>query len=308
MAAWPRLAGGTCPSSIRRAYCGRWRLCAGIPACSTCPTWAASSSPGSGSTAFLDKLLSANVTKLRRGRSRYHVICDEAGGIIDDAIVYNLGKDHYLLIVNAGNFDAVSAWLATHSEGVPDFESEVTTEDVAMIAVQGPNAVGLTESMSDSPVSSLRPFAITGAEIAGIPCRVARTGYTGEDGFEIMPPADGATSLWIGPGRGRRGTLRARRTRRAPARGGTTAARQRHDGREQPIRGRSRTFRLSRLARLRSGGCPSFRQGCRSGEAACRLQNDRPGHRPSRPPDSSPAAPGSARLRQARIRQRLTQI
>ena len=152
---------------------------------------------GAASTAFLDSLLSANVAKLRRGRSRYHVICNEVGGIIDDAIVYNLAEDRYLLIVNAGNFDAVSAWLAVHSKGVPDLESEVTTEDVAMIAVQGPDAVGLTEKLSDSQVSSVRPFAIAEAEVAGIPCRIARTGYTGEDGFEIMAPADGATSLWM---------------------------------------------------------------------------------------------------------------
>ena len=73
----------------------------------------------------------------------------------------------------------------------------MTTEDVAMIAVQGPDAVGLTEKLSDSQVSSLRPFAIAEVEVAGIPCRIARTGYTGEDGFEIMPPADRATSLWM---------------------------------------------------------------------------------------------------------------
>ena len=151
---------------------------------------------GTGSAAFLDRMLSANVAKLRHGRSRYHVICNAAGGIIDDALVYRLGESHYLLVVNAGNFDAVAPWLATHSEGVADLDSVVTTEDVAMIAVQGPNAVGLTERLSDSPVSSLRPFAIGEAEIAGIPCRLARTGYTGEDGFEIMPPSDRATELW----------------------------------------------------------------------------------------------------------------
>lgn len=151
---------------------------------------------GAGSAAFLDRMLSANVAKLRRGRSRYHVICNEAGGIIDDALVYRLGESHYLLVVNAGNFDAVAPWLATHSEGVADLDSVVTTEDVAMIAVQGPGAVALTQRLSGSPVSSLRPFAIGEAEIAGIPCRLARTGYTGEDGFEIMPPSDRATELW----------------------------------------------------------------------------------------------------------------
>lgn len=151
---------------------------------------------GPGAAGFLDSVLSANVAKLRQGRSRYHVICNEAGGIIDDALVYRLGESLYLLVVNAGNFDAVSPWLAAQSEGVPGLESEVTTGDVAMIAVQGPEAVGRTDELSDAPVSSLRPFAIGEAEIAGVPCRVARTGYTGEDGFEIMPPSDRAADLW----------------------------------------------------------------------------------------------------------------
>ena len=151
---------------------------------------------GTGAAGFLDRLLSANVAKLRRGRSRYHVICNTAGGIIDDALVYRLGESLYLLVVNAGNFDAVSPWLAAHAESVPDLESEVTTDDSGMIAVQGPNAVELTQRLSDSQMSSLRPFAIGEAEIAGVPCRVARTGYTGEDGFEIMPPVDRAADLW----------------------------------------------------------------------------------------------------------------
>ena len=151
---------------------------------------------GAGSGAFLDSLLSANVAKLRQGRSRYHVICNEAGGIIDDAIVYRLAEARYLLVVNAGNYDAVSEWIAANAVGVEDLYCTVTTEEVAMIAIQGPEAVGLTERLSDSPVSSLRPFAIADAEVAGIPCRVARTGYTGEDGFEIMTPADRAADLW----------------------------------------------------------------------------------------------------------------
>ena len=102
---------------------------------------------GPGAAGFLDSLLSANVAKLRQGRSRYHVICNEAGGIIDDALVYRLGESLYLLVVNAGNFDAVAPWLETHAEGVADLESRVTTEDVAMIAVQGPEAVGVTDQV-----------------------------------------------------------------------------------------------------------------------------------------------------------------
>ena len=151
---------------------------------------------GPEAVAFLDRMLAADVAGLRLGRSRYHVICNEQGGIIDDAIVYRITDDQCLLIANAGNADAVRDWLipgAQQNGGV--FFADLS-EDVAMIAVQGPKAVEIVDRLCPLPASSVRPFRIRRAEVAGIPCRIARTGYTGEDGFEIMPPADRAVDLW----------------------------------------------------------------------------------------------------------------
>lgn len=151
---------------------------------------------GPEAVAFLDRMLAADVAGLRQGRARYHVICNEQGGIIDDAIVYRVTEDQCLLVVNAGNVDAVKEFLipaAQQNGGV--FFADLSN-DVAMIAVQGPNAVEIVDRLCPLPASSIRPFRLRRGEVAGIPSRIARTGYTGEDGFEIMPPADRATDLW----------------------------------------------------------------------------------------------------------------
>ena len=151
---------------------------------------------GPEAVSFLDRMLAADVAGLRQGRARYHVICNAQGGIIDDAIVYRITDDQCLLVANAGNADAVRDFLipaAQQNGGV--FFSDLS-EDVAMIAVQGPNAVEIVDRLCPLPASSVRPFRVRRAEVAGIPSRIARTGYTGEDGFEIMPPADRVADLW----------------------------------------------------------------------------------------------------------------
>ena len=151
---------------------------------------------GPEAVAFLDRMLAADVAGLRQGRARYHVICNAQGGIIDDAIVYRITEDQCLLVANAGNADSVKEFLipaAQQNGGV--FFSDLS-EDVAMIAVQGPNAVEIVDRLCPLPASSIRPFRVRRAEVAGIPSRIARTGYTGEDGFEIMPPADRVVELW----------------------------------------------------------------------------------------------------------------
>ncbi|HCV28674.1 MAG TPA: glycine cleavage system aminomethyltransferase GcvT [Dehalococcoidia bacterium] len=151
---------------------------------------------GPEAVAFLDRMLAADVAGLQQGRARYHVICNERGGIIDDAIVYRVTEDQCLLVANAGNADAVKEFLipaAQQNGGV--FFADLS-EDVAMIAVQGPNAVEILDRICPLPASSVRPFRLRRAEVAGIPSRIARTGYTGEDGFEIMPPSDRAAELW----------------------------------------------------------------------------------------------------------------
>ena len=151
---------------------------------------------GTNATAFLNRTLSADVASLRPGRSKYHVICNEAGGIIDDAIVYRLSDTHFLLVVNAGNFTSVESWLARQAVGLCSVNKEVITGRTGMIALQGPKSAETMDRLCPMSASSLRPFRIATTEVAGVPCRVARTGYTGEDGFEIMPPAERTAAVW----------------------------------------------------------------------------------------------------------------
>ena len=150
---------------------------------------------GPGAAAFLNRVLSSDVPKLRIGRARYGVICNPQGGIIDDAIVYRLGEERYLLVPNAGNADEVIGWL---KKWAPDGGAvmEVVTDKLAMIAVQGPSAVGILDAMTEHELAKVRPFRIVEASLLGTDALLARTGYTGEDGFEVMLPSGSAVALW----------------------------------------------------------------------------------------------------------------
>jgi len=146
---------------------------------------------GPGATEFLNRILSSDVPKLRIGRARYGVICNPQGGIIDDAIVYRLDEERYLLVPNAGNADEVIDWLKkwTPDSGVT---MNIITNNLAMIAVQGPRAVEMLDSITTHDLSKVRPFRIVEAPLLGTDALLARTGYTGEDGFEVMLPSDSA--------------------------------------------------------------------------------------------------------------------
>ena len=151
---------------------------------------------GMGAVPFLDTVLSADVAGLKIGRSKYHVICDEDGGIIDDALVYRIADEECLLVVNAGNADTVVAWLLPQIEAHGFVEMFNYTEQIGMIAVQGPEAAGFLDRLSETPLSLIRPFRIGDATVAGARMRAARTGYTGEDGFELMPPRESMLPVW----------------------------------------------------------------------------------------------------------------
>lgn len=152
---------------------------------------------GSGAVSFLDTVLSADVEALKPGRSKYHVICNEQAGIIDDAIVYRLAEERCLLVINAGNAKVDMEWLLPRARAHGGVTVTDRTAETGMIAIQGPGAVALVDSLSVDAASGIRRFRIAELAVAGIPCLAARTGYTGEDGFELMPAADRSEELWI---------------------------------------------------------------------------------------------------------------
>ncbi len=151
---------------------------------------------GAGAESFLGTILSANLPILKIGRGKYNFICNASGGIIDDAMVYRVADEKFLLVINAGNTDADMDWINPHLRGSSGFTMNVVTEDTAMIAVQGPEAVRIIDELTGDAASKIRRFRIGEAEVNGIPATLARTGYTGEDGFEIVVAADQGVKLW----------------------------------------------------------------------------------------------------------------
>ena len=146
---------------------------------------------------FLDTLLSQPASKLRHGQAKYHVICDTNGGIIDDAIVYHLEPGRFLLVANAGNAADVKQWLIDNlTDSSLDAELRDISDDIAMIALQGPRAVDIASAVSGENATKIRRFHAGELTIGGERILAARTGYTGEDGFEIMCDSGHAAAIW----------------------------------------------------------------------------------------------------------------
>jgi aminomethyltransferase len=139
---------------------------------------------------YLNRLLTNDVSRLKIGRGLYTVMCYEDGGVVDDLIVYRTAEDTYLLVLNASNLEKDLEWMVEKSIG---FEAAVknASDDFALLAVQGPRALELLQKLGGTELSDLPRFGIADTQLADLPVRAARTGYTGEDGFEIfVAPAD----------------------------------------------------------------------------------------------------------------------
>jgi aminomethyltransferase len=145
-----------------------------------------------------DALAAALVTDPRTlglGRAQYSMICAPDGGIIDDLIVYRLGPERFLVVANAGNAATVSDELADRLQSwkaVLDDRSLATS----LVAIQGPRAAEVLAPLTDIDLTSLRYYAIAQGTVAGIPAHVARTGYTGEDGFEVFVEWRQGPAVW----------------------------------------------------------------------------------------------------------------
>ena len=150
---------------------------------------------GSDAGAALAWALVTDPPSLEVGRAHYSMICAPDGGVIDDLIVYRLARDRFLVVANASNAPVVSDALAERLDGklaILDDRSLAT----ALVAVQGPAARGILGPLTDLDLSTLRYYAIAEGNVAGIPALVARTGYTGEDGFEVFVDGAAAGELW----------------------------------------------------------------------------------------------------------------
>jgi len=142
----------------------------------------------------VERLTTNAVASAPAGKAVYTLLCRPDGGVIDDCIFYKRSDEEFFVIVNASNTAKDLEWFRdqTHSLCEIDDVSDYT----ALIAVQGPKAVALVDQLAGGAVAGLPSFGFTNAEIAGVECLVARTGYTGEDGFELACLGDGAEPLW----------------------------------------------------------------------------------------------------------------
>ncbi|MGC2998142.1 glycine cleavage system aminomethyltransferase GcvT [Streptomyces sp. G35A] len=154
---------------------------------------------GPQAAALLDHALVGNIGGVKPGRARYTMICREDGGILDDLIVYRLGEagtvPEYLVVANASNAQVVLDALRERSAG---FDAEVRDDRdaYALLAVQGPDSPGILASLTDADLDGLKYYAGLSGTVAGVPALIARTGYTGEDGFELFVKPEHAVELW----------------------------------------------------------------------------------------------------------------
>ena len=154
---------------------------------------------GAQAATALDHALVGNLSAVAVGKARYTMICAADGGVVDDLVVYRTADDEYLVVANASNHDVV---LTELEQRCTAFDAAVTDESAqtALIAVQGPRAQEIVTAVAApqdaTAVAELKYYTGLPATVAGIPALVARTGYTGEDGFELFVPAEQAVALW----------------------------------------------------------------------------------------------------------------
>jgi aminomethyltransferase len=154
---------------------------------------------GGGVSRFLDRLTTRRVLDMKPGRIRYSLLCDESGGILDDILVYaptEQLRGTWTMVVNAGNRSKIIAWIESHLPGVSEVQFSDRSNDTAMIAIQGPAAVDIAAPLLADDVRQLKYFTGMDTCAASIAVSVSRTGYTGEDGLELICDADRACDVW----------------------------------------------------------------------------------------------------------------
>ena len=146
---------------------------------------------------FLGHAIVSDPSTLTDGQAQYSMLCQEDGGIIDDLIVYRLGGERFMVVCNASNREAVVAHLADlHARDGQDVELDDRSDTVGLVAPQGPAAASVLSGLTDVDLGALANYHAAQGTIAGVPAIVARTGYTGEDGFELFCDADRTREVW----------------------------------------------------------------------------------------------------------------
>jgi aminomethyltransferase len=150
---------------------------------------------GPDAIAFVNRLVSNDATKLVDGQAQYSALTTPAGTVIDDLLVYRFGENHLLLVVNAGTTDKDWDWIKSHQQD-ENVELQNVSGDYCQIALQGPDAISVLQKLTKVPLAEIKYYHFSEGDVDGVPSIVSRTGYTGEDGFEIYAAPDKAAQLW----------------------------------------------------------------------------------------------------------------
>src|SRR3954466_11520647 len=154
---------------------------------------------GKDALAAVQRISSNDASKLQVGQAQYSGLLTPQGTFVDDLLVYRLGPTHFLLVVNAGNIARDYAWMAEQIQGVGDAVAVDSSSRYALIALQGPEAINVLQQLSGVDLASMKYYWFGHGEVANVRATVSRTGYTGEDGFEIFVPPAQADKVWLPP-------------------------------------------------------------------------------------------------------------
>ena len=148
---------------------------------------------GSGALALAQRVTTNDVSKLAVGQAQYGVMCRADGGAIDDCITYRFA-DRYMIVVNASNREKDHEWVRSHASG--DVQLTDVSDDVALLALQGPGSAAILAQLTDTDLDAIGYYHFAEGAVDGIQAVISRTGYTGEDGFELYVPSHDGGKLW----------------------------------------------------------------------------------------------------------------
>ena len=161
--------------------------------CSTSVTWGRSKSQGTDALSAANRLFTNDLERIADGQALYTAMCQPNGGIVDDLVVYRFSRERIFICCNASNREKDFAWITKHLEGATAVDRG---DEFAQLALQGPKAVALLQRLTDTSLDEIKRYWFAEGTVAEIPTILSRTGYTGEDGFELYVPAEYGARLW----------------------------------------------------------------------------------------------------------------
>ncbi|HJZ81450.1 MAG TPA: glycine cleavage system aminomethyltransferase GcvT [Pyrinomonadaceae bacterium] len=151
---------------------------------------------GRDAISFVNGLVSNDASKLANGQAQYSALTTPEGTVIDDLLVYRLAEDHLLLVVNAGTTDKDWEWISSHHPKSNDVQLRNASTEYCQIALQGPEALAILQPLTHTQLSEIKYYHFRAGQVDGVNSIISRTGYTGEDGFEVYAAPDKAEQLW----------------------------------------------------------------------------------------------------------------